>query len=239
MGARFSVVIPAYNEERYLPRLLDSLDAAIAAYPGGRAAIEVIVADNASTDATAAIAASRGCAVAPVEKRCIAASRNGGARHAQGEILCFIDADTRVHPRTFEAIDEVLADGRVVVGATGMVAERTSSGIAVTMGIMTVVVRILNLDAGVVYCRRPVFETAGGYDESMHFAEDVRLLFDLKKHGRFRRARGARATMSTRKFDRHGDWHMLTMGPGVLWNLLTTRGSISRFAQAYWYDDRR
>jgi glycosyltransferase involved in cell wall biosynthesis len=239
MGLRFSVVIPAYNEERYLPHLLDSLDAAIAAYPGGRAAIEVIVADNASTDATAAIAASRGHVVFPVEKRCIAASRNGGALEAQGEILCFVDADTRVHVRTFEAIDQALSDQRVVVGATGMVAERTSPGIALTMGLLTVLARILNLDTGVVYCRRPVFETVGGYDEAMQFAEDVRLLLDLKKHGRFRRARRAPATMSTRKFDRYGDWHMVTMGPAVLWNMLTTRGAVSRFAQAYWYDDRR
>jgi glycosyltransferase involved in cell wall biosynthesis len=239
MGPRFSVVIPAYNEERYLPRLLDSIDVATAAYPGGAAAVEVIVADNASTDATASIAASRGCVVAPVEKRCIAAARNGGARRAQGEFLCFVDADTRVHARTFAAIDEALSDERVVVGATGMVAERTSPGIAFTMGFMTVVVHILNLDAGVVYCRRPVFETVGGYDEDMQFAEDVRLLLDLKKHGRFRRARGAPATMSTRKFDRYGDWHMVTMGPGVLWSLITTRGAISNFARHYWYDDRR
>jgi glycosyltransferase involved in cell wall biosynthesis len=236
---RFSVVIPAYNEAGYLPRLLDSLDAAIAAYPGGGSAIEVIVADNASTDATAAIAASRGCVVTPVEKRCIAAARNGGARKAQGEILCFVDADTRVHVRTFAAIDEALSDPRVVVGATGMVAERTSPGIALTMALMTVAVRILNLDAGVMYCRRPVFETVGGYDEAMQFAEDVRVLLDLKKHGRFRRAREAEATMSTRKFDRYGDWHMLTIWPAILWNLLTTRGAVSRFAQGYWYDDRR
>ena len=84
MSPRFSVVIPAYNEELYLPRLLDSLDAAIAAYPDGRALVEVIVADNASTDATGAVARERGCAVVPVEKRCIAAARNGGARGSPG-----------------------------------------------------------------------------------------------------------------------------------------------------------
>ena len=77
---RFSVVIPAYNEERLLPGLLDSIDAACEIYGGGSGAIEVIVADNASTDSTASLAASRGCLVVPVEKRVIAAARNGGAR---------------------------------------------------------------------------------------------------------------------------------------------------------------
>ncbi len=239
MNPRFSVVIPAYNEAGYLPRLLDSLDVAIAAYPQGRERIEIVVADNASTDETAAIAHARRCIVAPVEKRCIAAARNGGARAAHGEILCFTDADSRVHPGTFAAIDAALADPRVAVGATGMVAERESPGINVTMVVMKFVVHVLNLDAGVVFSRRPLFERMGGYDERLLFAEDVRFLLDMKRLGRFRRARGAPATMSTRKFDRHGDWHMLTMAPGLLWSLITTRGAITRFARLYWYDDRR
>ena len=63
---RCSLVIPAYNEARLLPRLLDSVDAARSRYKGS---VQVIVADNASTDKTAAIAAARGCEVARVEKR--------------------------------------------------------------------------------------------------------------------------------------------------------------------------
>lgn len=48
---RISLVIPAFNEEHYLPRLLDTIDAARARYREGAEAIEVIVADNGSTDA--------------------------------------------------------------------------------------------------------------------------------------------------------------------------------------------
>ena len=58
---RLSLVIPAYNEEALLPRLLDTVDAARARYTFGADAIEVIVADQGSTDRTAAIATSRGC----------------------------------------------------------------------------------------------------------------------------------------------------------------------------------
>jgi len=52
MLPRYSLIIPAYNEERLLGRLLDSVDAARATYGGGDA-VEVIVADNAPTDRTA------------------------------------------------------------------------------------------------------------------------------------------------------------------------------------------
>jgi len=54
-----SLVIPAYNEASCLPRLLDTIDAARQRYAGGAGAIEVIVADNSSTDDTAAIARAR------------------------------------------------------------------------------------------------------------------------------------------------------------------------------------
>src|SRR5207249_845038 len=48
---RVSLIIPAYNEAAYLPRLLDSVDAARARFARGAEAVEVIVADNASSDA--------------------------------------------------------------------------------------------------------------------------------------------------------------------------------------------
>jgi glycosyltransferase involved in cell wall biosynthesis len=236
---RFSVVIPAYNEARYLPRLLDSLEAAIAAYPGGRAAMEIVVADNASTDETAAIARSRGCVVAPVEKRCIAAARNGGARAASGEILCFIDADNIVHPRTFAAIDETLARPGVVVGGTSLDPERSSFPIALAFAVIRFAFWFANLDGGVVFCRKADFERVGGYDERLMFAEDIRFLRDMKRLGRFRRARGARAIMSMRKCDQYGDWHIFTMGPKVLWQMLRTPNAMTDFVREYWYDGRR
>ena len=61
---RFSVVIPAFNEEQYLPRLLVSIEAARTNYSGGGEEVEVIVADNDSTDRTAEVAATHDARVA-------------------------------------------------------------------------------------------------------------------------------------------------------------------------------
>ena len=63
---RLSLVIPAYNESAFLPRLLDSVMVARSRYTRGPDAIEIIVADNHSTDDTAAIAERYGCRVARV-----------------------------------------------------------------------------------------------------------------------------------------------------------------------------
>ena len=89
---RFSLVIPAYDKRSCLR--LESVSGAGAAY-GEPDAIEVIVADNQSTDATTQIAAAYGCRVVAVEKRVIAAARNGGARAALGEIVCFFSTPIR------------------------------------------------------------------------------------------------------------------------------------------------
>ncbi len=98
---RFSLIIPAYNEEAYLPALLDSVDKARTNYAGGPDDIEVVVADNASADSTADLARSSGCRVVREDRRVIAAVRNTGARNARGHVLVFVDADNIMHPGGF------------------------------------------------------------------------------------------------------------------------------------------
>ena len=241
---RFSLIVPAYNEEAYLPALLDSVDTARARYAGGPDAIEVVVADNASTDATADLARARGCRVVSENRRIIAAVRNAGARSAHGQVLVFVDADNIMHPDTFNAIDKSLATGKVVAGATGVKMQRMSPGIAVTYALMVPLVWLTRMDTGVVFCRREDFETIGGYNEDLLFAEDVQLLWDLMRLGRkqgrkLSRITSARAIFSTRKFDKHGDWHYLWMPWRLLFGLLFSKSSLNNFARRYWYPDQR
>ena len=241
---RFSLIIPAYNEEAYLPALLNSVDAARTRYAGGLEAIEVVVTDNASTDATADRARSCGCRVVREDRRVIAAVRNTGARNARGHVFVFVDADNTIHPDTFNAIERSLATGKVIAGASGVKMQRMSFGIAVTYALMVPLVWLTRMDTGVVFCRREDFETIGGYNEDLLFAEDVQLLWDLMRLGRKRgrklsRITSVKAICSTRKFDRHGDWHYLSMTLRLLYGLLFSRSSLDNFARMYWYPDQR
>jgi glycosyltransferase involved in cell wall biosynthesis len=220
------------------------VEAARERYRGGRDQVEVIVADNASTDLTAALARERGCAVVQVEKRVIAAVRNGGARAARGEILAFADADYRIHAETFNAVEAALASARHVGGATGVTLERWSPGIFATWLLLIPWVILLRMDTGVVFCRREDFERVGGYDERRPFAEDVAFLLALRRLGRSRgqtltRATSARAIASVRKFDRHGDWHYFRHMVGVGLSALRDPRSMTSFARRYWYEDER
>ena len=241
---RFSLVIPAHNEERLLPRLLDSVEVARERWRQGPGAIEVIVADNFSTDCTATVAEERGCRVVRVEERRIASVRNGGAAVAEGEILCFVDADSEVHPETFGAIEDSLATGRVVAGATGVRMERWSLGIAVTWALFMPMVWLTRMDTGVVFCRKDDFVAIGGYDERRFFAEDVQLLWDLRRVGRKRkqrltRLRTVKALGSTRKFDLHGDWHYFSDLFGLVPKMLWSPRASNEFADKYWYGEQR
>lgn len=237
---RRSLVVPAYNEARWLPSLLDSVDAARARCRGGSSSVEVIVADNASTDRTAEIAVARGCRVVRVETRSIAAARNGGARIARGEILLFADADSRIHPGTFDAVDEALESDRIVGGATGVTLDRWSPGIALTFALMVPLVWATGMDTGVVFCRREDFAAVGGYDEHRRFAEDVFFLLALRRLGRSRRRRLARlrsvkAVASTRKFDEHGDWHYVRMILSLPFACLLAPRFAAKTVERYWY----
>jgi glycosyltransferase involved in cell wall biosynthesis len=242
---RISLVIPAFNEERYLPLLLDSIASARQRYERVPDEVQIIVADNASTDGTADLARARGCCVVQVEKRAIAAARNAGARVATGEILAFVDADSQIHPDTFNAIERTLASDRVIVGATSVRYSRMSPGIAFTTFVAITLFQLTGLDAGVVFCRRADWLAVGGYNEDRLWLEDAEFLVGLKRLGRargqrFMRAKGARAITSARKYDCLGDWHVFThLLPRVFASLLFSRFAFGRSVRSYWYEDRR
>lgn len=241
---KFSVVIPAYNEENYLPRLLDSIAVARSNYSGGADAVEVIVADNDSTDSTAEVAAAHGARVVTVKKRRIAAARNGGARAASGEILCFIDADSAVHAQTFDAIDRAMITNRYVWGVTGSTLERRSLALVVTYCMFMPMVLATGLDTGLSFCRREDFGAVGGYDETRLYAEDVVFPLAMRRMGRARGQRTIRlpqikALGCTRKFDQFGDWHYFWMMGHALKSVLTGNWNDEKLAERYWYNPGR
>ena len=240
---RLSLVVPAFNEERYLPRLIESVRVARERYEAAGGSMEVIVADNRSTDRTAEVARELGCVVARVEKQSIAAARNGGARVAQGELLAFVDADIIVHPDSFTTIDHFLSSDAVVGGSTGVTLERWSPGLFTLWLVFSVISVLTKVDTGVVFCRRKDFDLIGGYDETYRAAEDVRFAIAL---WRLAWARGqwvirtprAKAVWSTRKFDQYGDWHYAKMLK-VARSITTAGGPEAAFVEEYWYKPNR
>ncbi len=108
-----SVVIPAYNEEKFLPKLLTSLQKQTFHLP-----YEVIVVDNNSTDKTVRIAKKFGVKVVTAQKQGYAHACNAGFEMAQAEIIARADADYIVPPTWLESIWKAFHEDprRIAVG---------------------------------------------------------------------------------------------------------------------------
>src|SRR5215204_5514260 len=98
---RLSVIIPAYNEEKYLP---ETLERVVKALSNTDRASEIIVVDNESEDKTREIAESFGARVVSESVHNIGKVRNTGGKNASGDVFVFVDADTLVPETLFREI---------------------------------------------------------------------------------------------------------------------------------------
>ena len=105
-----SVVIPAYNEEKYLPHCLKALKNQT--YPKDR--FDITVVDNNSKDKTAKIAKALGAKVITEKKQGHVFALNTGMTRAKGMLIAATDADTEVKKNWLEVIEGAFSDPEVV-----------------------------------------------------------------------------------------------------------------------------
>jgi glycosyltransferase involved in cell wall biosynthesis len=233
-GDLISFIVPAYNEEKSLAATLGAIHAAAREC---RIEYEVVVADDASTDATAAIAAANGARVVHVDHRQIARTRNSGARAAAGDRLIFVDADTLVDAALIAEALAALRAGAVGGGAMPLFDAAAPSWAHRSLTLVAWTMRTLRLAAGCfVFCLRAPFEAVGGFDERHFAGEEIMLSWALRRHGRFVILRG-RPVTSARK--------SAGMSLGQFLRLcfrLTFRGMGAlrkREGNEFWYDGKR
>lgn len=229
-----SFVVPAYNEERLIGRTLDSLRAAGDALGEP---YEIIVADDASTDATARLAMEGGARVVPVKRRQIAATRNAGAREAAGDLLLFVDADTVAPVETVRAAVKAMRGGAVGGGADVSFDGRLSRPARFFVRLFMILYRGTGFAAGCfIFATRAAFESAGGFDERVYGAEEVLLSWKLRRRGRFVMLRETVLT-SGRKLRAYTPWELVSAM--VRLTPLHLRGMGSRKGLDLWYGPRR
>ena len=173
---RFSVIIPARNEEANIARCVDSLFASD--WPP--ADFEVIVVDHGSSDRTASLAAGRGARLLEARPEAnISELRNTGARRARGEMLAFLDADCSVPADWLRQAARYLdRDDVVCFGSPPLVPDR-----ATWVQRAWFLIRRKGRGAGEVawlesmnmFVRRGAFLAVGGFDERLVTCEDYDL----------------------------------------------------------------
>jgi glycosyltransferase involved in cell wall biosynthesis len=160
---RLSIIIPTLNEAQYLAGTVSHAVAAARSGPH-----QILVADCASSDGTRDVATQLGVSIVPVAPpHSRARALNKGAECAEGEVLLFLDADSRVPPGYDTAIAKVLREPSVVGGAFEFALDGPELGLRLVEIINRVRYRFWPWyygDQG-IFARRDVFRRLGGYQE--------------------------------------------------------------------------
>jgi glycosyltransferase involved in cell wall biosynthesis len=237
---RFSILIPARNEERCLPACLESVQKAAGALSDSDS-VETIVASNRCTDRTEEIAGAYGAKIVREDGRNLARIRNAAAKAAAGEIIVTLDADSRMSANMLVEIDRLLRTDRFIGGGVMVLPERWSPGIAATAVLLSVVMLRHRVSGGLFWCLREDFEAIGGFDESWVCVEDLDFAKRLKARGkrlgkRFKTIMKAHIVTSCRKFDVFGDWYLIR-NPRLVRRIFS--GKSQADADRFYYDVRR
>lgn len=199
---KVSIIIPTYNEEEYLPNLLESIQRQ------DYEDIEVIIADANSTDNTKKIAEEYNCII--VDGGLPGVGRNKGAKKATGEILLFLDADSVLTDNYLNcAIDEFtqhnlgIAITQIVPLEKGFINELSHE--------------FANYFTKQISKRKPhgagcygiltyksLHEKVSGFDEKIDFGEDTDYIERIAQISRFKVLDTPRLLISTRRLEEEG-----------------------------------
>ena len=230
-----SFIVPAHNEEAWVGRCVSAIRSGLESLAEPH---EIIVVDDASSDTTASIARQQGAQVIRVEHRQIAATRNAGARQAQGDIFFFVDADTLVNAPAIQSALRSVHAGAVGGGCVPRFEGWLPWWFRLTEPLIGPAVRLARfLPSGAfLFCTRGAFQTAGGFNEKYYAAEEVVFVAALKRQGQVVILPETVVT-SGRKVRAHSFLSLAGLCTRLVFR--GSRGLQSRRGLEYWYEPER
>jgi glycosyltransferase involved in cell wall biosynthesis len=181
---RVSIVIPAKNEAENIGACLDS----IFAINYNSSAYEVIVVDNGSEDSTVQIATEKGAQILTIPNVNISALRNLGTRHAQGDIVAFIDADCTVALDWLAQAEKYFDDEQIVCFGSAPNIPARFTWVQATWFLVRkrqeLITDVLWLESMNMFVQKAIFNKVGGFDETLMTCEDVDLSYRISTYGR-------------------------------------------------------
>lgn len=210
-----SIIIPTLNEEKYLPRLLDSI---VNQKFFGR--LEVIVVDGSSEDATTSVArkySKRLDLRVLYAERGVSKQRNVGASAAAHATLLFIDADVVLSPGLLNSLcHRVNNQGPFVCQVTHLSTEKLNIAdllfLIFVHGLLVVawIGRSPALNGDFVFTNKQTFKMVGGFAEGALLGEDTHFgLSAYKKGARYRFYPSLKIKVSPRRIRKMGRVRLL------------------------------
>lgn len=196
-----SIIIPTFNEERFLPRLLTSLKSQTVSPK------EIIVADAFSVDKTRPIAKLFGCKI--VDGGMPAKARNNGAKHARGSILLFLDADVALPPRFLEQTIAEMENKKLDIASCFVTPLSSLRVDKILHSFANNYMKFTqnfypHIPGCCIFVRRSLHQKVSGFDESIILAEDHDYVKRAKEFGKFSYLRCYKIPISVRRLSKEG-----------------------------------
>ncbi|MBU0457331.1 MAG: glycosyltransferase [Nanoarchaeota archaeon] len=203
MPPKFSIIIPAHNEEEYIKKTLHSIKNQT--YQN----YETIVVTNGCTDKTEEIVKKRlndKTKHLSLSKANVCIARNSGAFEAQGEIFLFLDADTTLEDDSLQKINEQFSS-EYSVATTKVLPDSDNLKYRLAMKFKNLYnsTNIYNGCSGALICRKEDFNNVKGYNPEIIVKEHRKLIIELKnKTGKKFKCIDTNVTTSMRRFKKWG-----------------------------------
>lgn len=201
-----SIIIPALNEEKHLPKLLYSIA------KQGLENYEIIVADNNSKDRTRKIALNHNCKV--VKGGLPPVARNNGAKVAKGDLLLFLDADTLLPDKTLKrALNEFNKKNLDISTAQLKPLENNFFDKVIlflgNFGMLILQIHDPHATGSFILAKKSIHKKLGGFNEALKQAEDHDYAKRASKLGKFRVLDKVKVFTSMRRFEEEGRLRLL------------------------------
>ena len=198
---KFSIIIPARNEEGYLARTLKSIENQN--YPH----YETIVVLNGCTDNTLHVANKYADEIITCQPG-VSKARNSGAKKATGDILVFLDADTILNSNILKEIKKRFSQ-KYSVGTIKVRPDIKKLKYKFMMGFKNTIneLKIYPWTTGIMYCRKNEFSE---FNENLHVRETYFFTKKMMQKGKFQFLNNTFVETSMRRFKKYGSLRLVS-----------------------------
>lgn len=197
---KLSVIIPTFNEEQELPKLLQFLREYSQLH-------EIIVVDANSNDNTVAIAEQFGCLVIQSSIKRRSVQLDMGGKIASGDWLFFLHADS-IPPNSFINDISSIQSQKASAGCFRLKFDPSNAFLRffeMFVGIPWLICR--GGDQGLVI-KNTVYRAIGGFNTALHIMEDIDIIVRLKKNKEHFVILQTRIKTSSRAYEQYGNWRL-------------------------------
>lgn len=201
-----SIVIPAHNEEEFLPATLNALKKQNYRH------FETIVVTNGCTDRTADAVRGKCDQLYELEERGLGPARNLGAAKAHGNLLLFLDADTILEQNALQIIARKFKRHHSA-GTLRGVPDYDKASYKVIYFLKNFVHKshAHHGSSGVILCWKDHFDAVGGFDNELYLRENSDLMKKLRQFGSYKYISSTPAITSMRRYEKTGTSEMVLL----------------------------